>query len=890
MPLSPGDRLGPYEILSPLGAGGMGEVWKARDTRLDRTVAVKVLPKYIAAMEDVRARFEREARAVSSLNHPNICVLYDIGKQDGIDFMVLEHLEGETLAARAAKGPMPLDQVLKYATQIADALDRAHRSGVCHRDVKPANIMLTRDGVKVLDFGLAKTGVSRAAGPDDVTGLAALTSEGTILGTPQYMAPEQYEGREADARSDIFAFGCVVYEMVTGKRCFDGKTKASLIGAVLGADPAPMSAIQPVTPAGLERLVKRCLAKDPEDRYQSMRDVVLELRSIAEGGAEVPAVPAATSRGILGWIAAAAVLVIALAIALWAPWRAQKPTDRPLVRLDVDLGADVSLPAPTGNGNSVVISPDGTRLAYASGNSPKLFTRRMDQPKATELPGTQGASMPFFSPEGQWLGFYSAGKLNKISVEGGAVVPLADIGAFAGASWGEDGSLVVSEAFGRGLMRIPAGGGPPEIIARLGKGELGLVLPHILPGGKAILFVAIAANDVDKLTIEVLTLADRRRKIVARGGTSARYLATSGGVGHLVYVNKATLFAIPFDLGKLETRGTAVPVLDDVLIAGDGKLDFSSAGILVYRKASSGAAAMTTLQWVDPTGKKEPLRAKPGAYRNPSLSPDGKRVALTVAEEGGQDVWVYEPQRDTMTRLTFGGASYFDPVWSPDSQYVVFGRSTGGIFQVRADGAGQPQALTQTTAIQAPWSFTPDGKRLAFFESAADYQIWTVPLEDQGGHFKAREPEQFLKSGFSDSGPSFSPDGRWLAYVSNESGKDDVYVRAFLPHSSGQGKWQVSNSGGSFPHWSRNGHELMYQAGDQIMAASYTAKGDAFVAEKPRVWIAKLGGTDWDLAPDGKRVAVVTPEATAEAPKQDHEIVMLLNFADELRRKVPLGK
>jgi serine/threonine-protein kinase len=428
-----------------------------------------------------------------------------------------------------------------------------------------------------------------------------------------------------------------------------------------------------------------------------------------------------------------------------------------------------------------------------------------------------------------------------------------------------------------------------------------LAYPQLLPGGTAILFVADTALDEDKLTIEVLTLADHRRKIVARGGASPRYLATSGGSGHLVYVNKARLFAIPFDLDKLETRGTAVPVLDDVAYwsqLGTGQFDFSRTGTLVYRRSSGGASViMTTLHWVDPTGKKEVLLGKPGVYANPSLSPDGKRVALTIGEGVSSDVWVYDPQRDAMTRLTFSGASFYDyPTWTPDGKYVVLGRlAGGGIFQTRADGAGQPQALTQSKSLQYPMSFTPDGKRLAYFETGgagANYQIWTAPLEEQGGQLKAGKPEQFLKSSFSDAGPAFSPDGRWLAYVSNESGRYEVYVRAFPPPLSGQGgKWQISNGGvDAVPRWSRNGHELLYQSGDRIMAVSYTVKGDTFVPEKPRVWIAKLGGTQWDLAPDGKRVATLTPVESAEAPKQEHEVVFLENFFDELRRRVPAGR
>ena len=498
------------------------------------------------------------------------------------------------------------------------------------------------------------------------------------------------------------------------------------------------------------------------------------------------------------------------------------------------------------------------------------------------------------------MGFMVGGRVNKISVEGGTVVPIGDIATFGGASWGEDGTILVSEPLGRGLLRIPVGGGPPETIAGLRNGERALAFPQMLPGGNAILFAATTALDVDQITIEVLTLADRHRKVVARGGQSPRYLAASNGAGHVLYINKGTVFAIPFDLNTLETRGTAVPVLNDVAynsLVGSGELDVSRTGTLVYRRASGGASAMTTVQWVDPTGRKEPLRAKPGLYRDPHLSPDGTRVALTVTEAGSQDVWVYDPQRDAMTRLTFGGSFYLSPRWSPDGHHVVFSSLGNGIFQARADGASQPQALTQGKSNQIPWSFTPDGKRLAYYDSGAgNNQLWTVPLEDQGGQLKAGTPEPFLKSSFNDAAPSFSPDGRWLAYQSNESGTTEVYVRAFPPPPSGQGgKWVIS-SGGIRPRWSPNGHELLYQSGDQIMAASYTVNGDTFVAEKPRVWIPKLGAAvnanwvAWDLAPDGKRVVVLTPVESAAAPQQEHEVVFLQNFFDELRRRVPLGK
>jgi serine/threonine protein kinase len=854
--LSPGTQLGPYKIEGPLGSGGMGDVFRAVDTRLGRAVAIKT------SQEQFSARFDREARAISSLNHPHICTLHDVGP----NYLVMELCEGETLAARLKRGKLSIQETLRYGAQIADALAAAHAKGITHRDLKPGNIMISKSGVKVLDFGLAKS-------QEDLT----LTGTRMVMGTPAYMAPEQREGKECDARTDIYSLGLVFYEMATGKRVDQGQKEH--------------------LPEKLTHVLDRCLEQDPAERWQTASDVRRELQWAATSAPE----PGVARRPWLAW-SVAAVLVVTTAAALWAPWRAEKPVDRSLTRLDVDLGADVSMPAPDLRLSSIAVSPDGTRLVYRSGTPVKLFTRRLDQSKSTELPGTEGAMGPFFSPDGQWIGFVAANgrnALNKISVEGGAVVTLGATpwATFHGANWGEDGSIFVSDY--RGLLRFPASGGAPETLAELGSGESTFDLPQILPGGKAILFAAHSAPDVDKFTIEVLTLADRRRKIVARGGQSPRYLPTSGGNGFLVYVNKAALFAIPFDLDKLETRGTAQPILDDVAYdasSGIGQFDFSRTGTFVYRRTGGSGAGMMTVQWVDPTGRKEPLLAKPGVYNYPSISPDGKRVALRITEGGSEDIWVYDTQRDAMTRLTFGGALYDYIRWSPDGKYVVFGVRGKGIFQARADGTSQPQALTQSKTLQFPWSFMPDGKRMAYDDlGVGNWQMWTVPVEDQGSELKAGKPEQ-LKSNFYDGNPWFSPDGRWLAFESNESGKNEVYVRAFPPPSSGQGgKWQISDgqialSGPIWPHWSRNGHELVYRAGDQIMAVSYAVKGDTFVAEKPRVWIPKLGGALWDLAPDGKRVAVLTRVESAEAPEPEHEVVFLESFLDELQRKVPVGK
>jgi serine/threonine-protein kinase len=864
----------------------MGEVYLADDLNLNRKVALKFLPDAFATDPERMARFEREAKLLASLNHPNIATVYGI--EQGA--LVMEMGEGADL-----HGPLPLEEAIPIARQIAAGLEAAHERGIVHRDLKPANIKLTHAGVvKILDFGLAKPAEVSAAAPGTSPAISptlslTMTHAGIILGTAAYMAPEQARGKPVDKRADIWAFGVVLYEMVTGKRLFEGEDLTETLAAVV-KDRPDLSGV----PVQVRRLLERCLEKDPRKRLRDIGDLELLL-------ADEPALTAskgASRSGKLPWIAAA-VLAGALGIALWAPWRAEKAAERPLARLDVDLGADVSFPAPGAGGSYVAISPDGSRLVYVSGTPARLFTRRLDQSKAAELAGTQGALCPFFSPDGQWIGFRAGSKIARVSVEGGAVVPLADIGFgnFAGASWGEDGSIIVSEAVGKGLVRIPAGGGAPQTVAGLANGEIALAVPQILPGGKAILFTDVRTLEADKSNIEVLNLADRHRKTVVRGGASPRYVAVPGGAGYLIYVSKATLFAIPFDLDRLETRGTAVPVADDVAYepsVGIGQFDVSGApsghGTLVYRRVSGSSLEVMTLQWADPTGGKEPLRAKPAVYHSLSLSPDGKRVALTVTEGGSTGIRVYNPQRDAMTRLTFDAGTYDEPTWSPDGQYLVFGSIGNGIFQARADGASQPHALTESKTTQIPSAFTPDGKTLAYNDlGAGNSQIWTVPLKDGGGQLKAGTPQQFLKSGFSDYAQGFSPDGRWLAYYSNESGKFEVYVRAFPPPASGQGgKWQISDGGGTSASWSRNGHELFYESGDQIMVASYTVKGDTFVAEKPRVFIAMRAGTTWDLAPDGKRVLLLTPVESAAAPKQEHEVVFLLNFFDELRRRLPV--
>jgi serine/threonine-protein kinase len=743
--LAPGERLGPYEILSPLGEGGMGQVWKARDTRLDRIVALKF------SKEKFSERFEREARAISALNHPHICQLYDVGP----NYLVMEFAEGEPLLSPRKPGPLPVEKALEYSRQILDALDHAHRHKITHRDLKPANIMITQRGVKLLDFGLAKLETGPLQETDE-TLTQALTKQGQIVGTLQYMSPEQLQGKPADARSDIFSFGAVLYEMLSGKRAFEGSSAASVIAAVLERQPAPLELSPP-----LDRVIRACLEKDPEQRMQAARDAkrALEWAANTESAATPARTPNSTN---LAWTAAG-VLATALAVLAFIYFHPAPSPPQKWIRLNVDLGTDVSLPTSGYIGHTVIISPQGDRLAYTSGSERKLFVRRLDQLTSIELAGTDGAIDPFFSPDGQWLGLLAAdGAKKKISVEGGAAVPFPDFPGYVGATWSEDGDVVVGGP--TGLLRIPSGGGSPVTLMGRGDRELGAAWPAMLPGGKAVFFTSLPALDPDSGNVELVNLADHRRKFLEKG-TNSVFVPS----GHLIYTKRNVLFAVPFEPDKLEIRGTPVPVLDDIEPddAGFGEVSVSKNGTLVYRRANGAAAVRNTVDWLDATGRKEQLRAKPGAYSNPRFSPDGKLLAYVVRERSGQSVSVYDLERGTNIQLGTSSGTVMSVAWSTDSRYVVFGGVGTPLMAARSDGSGKPQLLLQNDLdfpSPMPSFFTSDSKTLVFSDFI-DRQIFTVPLQDPGGQLKAGKPEQLLKTASQDQLPAVSPNGRWLAYL-----------------------------------------------------------------------------------------------------------------------------
>ncbi len=896
MPLPAGTKLGTYEVRSAIGAGGMGEVYQAHDTKLGRDVAIKVLPEAFAHDPEKLSRFQREAKLLASLNHPNIATIHGLEDSNGTSYLVMELVSGENLAERVRRdGAVPVEEALIIARQIAEALEAAHEKGIIHRDLKPANVKLTHEGkVKVLDFGLAKAFAGDTSTEDmgnSPTLSMAATMQGVILGTAAYMSPEQAKGKAVDKRTDIWAFGAVLYELLTGKPAFHGEDVGDILASVVKTEPSFDALPTNISPS-IRVLLQRCLRKDRRQRTPDAATIRIEIEDAIAAPKDshaTQAAPASTSK--LSWAVAAAVTIIAVA-ALFGWWRATRPAERSLVWLDVDLGADVSLGSP--RGTDAILSPDGSRLVYVSQG--RLFTRRLDQPNGTELAGTQGAYSPFFSPDGQWVAFFANGKLQKISVDGGSAITLCDVSTAEGGSWGEDGNIIAAlSSTGSVLSRIPAAGGAPMPVTQLAQGEVTHRWPQILPGGKAVLFTSNIGAAFDGANIEVMFLADHQRRTLQRGGTFGRYLPGSNGTGHLVYINKGTLFAVPFDAEKLEVRGTPSPVLQEVAystLSGSAQFDFSRNGTLVYRSGGATEGNLVIVQWLDAAGKTQPLLAKPGGYQRPRVSPDGQRLAL----DDGSDIWVYEARRDTMTRLTFGGGSNIVPVWSPDGRYIAFVGPTG-IWFARSDGAGKPQPLIQGKNLLVPFSFTPDGKRLVYDEvnPVTSYDIWTVTIESDGAGLRAGKPESFLQTPADERQPAFSPDGRWLAYVSNESGTYQVYVRAFPDKG---GKWQISNAGGAYPKWSSNGHELFFRGEDnRIMVATYAAKADSFVPDKPRVWsdkqLANLGSvgiSNYDLAPDGKRIVALMPVQTGEAQKAQNHVIFLENFFDEVRRKVPIDK
>ena len=935
MALQPGARLGGYEILSPLGAGGMGEVYRARDTRLKRDVAIKVLPETLSADPDRLARFQREAELLATLNHPNIAAIYGLEDAGGASAIVMELVEGETLADKLwgivgtglgrqeTPRPVPLDDALAVARQIADALEAAHDRGVIHRDLKPANIKITPDGkVKVLDFGLAKdmgTGVGRGSTPTPVpislspTLSIHATNAGVILGTAAYMSPEQARAKPVDRRTDIWAFGCVLFEMLTGRQAFAGETITDVLSAITRDEP-DWTALPADTPPHIRTLLRRCLQKDPQKRLPHIGIARIEIDegppagvpAVAQGFS--PAEPVRKSRAMLPWIVAAVLGVALIAvIARWAPWRAAvRP---PLVRVSAEIGVDASLANDLGA--SVALSSDGTLLAFVArkgAGGTQLYLRHVDRLDATVLTGADNAEFPFFSPDGRWIAFFADSKLKKISVTGGAAVTLCDAPNGRGGSWADDGTIVFQPnvtGTGRGLMRVSDGGGTPQTLTTLQEGEANQRWPQMLPGGKAVLYTAaVSAGSYGDANISVQLAPGGTRKILVRGGFFGHYLSS----GHLLYLHDGTLFAVPFDLDRLELTGQAVPVLERVATnttVGAADFDVSNAGTLVYVNGALFTSALP-MTWLSRDHKTAALRAAPSDWSNPRFSPDGRQLAMDLAGPPQQDVWLYSWERDAASRLTVDPGNHAYPLWTPDGRRLVFraqptNASVFNLFWQRADGAGAAERLTTSPNLQYPGSWHPSGKFLAFTENSAqtNFDLMILPMDgDDTTGWKPGKPYAFLSTPSSEIDPMFSPDGRWIAYQSAETGRPEIFVS---PFPGPGGKWQVSTDGATFATWSHTRKELFFLAPDgRILVAPYTVEGDSFKADRPKVWsdvrlaprprgTTGSGGRSFDLHPDGDRFVVALAPQTQEDIKQD-KVVFVFNFFDELRRLAPPGR
>jgi predicted Ser/Thr protein kinase len=890
--MNPKASIAHFRMISKLGEGGMGEVWRATDTKLGREVAIKILPESLAADPDRLARFQREAQVLASLNHPNIASIYGVEEHA----LIMELVEGATLAERLATAPIVVDEAVPIARQIAEALEYAHERGIVHRDLKPANIKITPDGrVKVLDFGLAKALATEAPAVDAMSSptlTMRATQMGTIIGTAAYMSPEQAKGKAVDRRADIWAFGVVVVEMLTGKRMYTGETVSETLASVIKDTPDLAELTE--APPRLVQMVRRCLEKDPRRRLQAIGEarIVLEGPLEPEPAPPSPSAPAAVWRRRAPWTAAGIFAMGVLVLGQFL-WRANQPVLYPALRFNAAVGPDAVAAAYF----TVAISPDGTRIVFPvrAANGDRLATRLMDDATATPLVGTDGAEQPFFSPDGQWIGFFADGKVKKVSVTGGAAVTLCDASAARGATWGEDGNIIANIDLIH-LFRIPSGGGTPQVVGTPDDAaRVSYRYPQILPSGQDVLVTVGVAGAFNDGAIGVLSLKSGKLKIVQRGGFFGRYLAS----GHLVFLQESTLFAVPFDLARLQTRGAAAPILEDVASnpgPATGQIDFARGplghGTVVYLAGKGGPAQQVF--WITAAGKMTPLWATP-AMVTPRLSHDGKRLAVSIA----RDISVYDSERGAATRITFNASGNTTPVWSLDGKHLVYASAKDGLWWTRADGSTQPVHIlelpTATAGLNVPGSFSPDGNRLAYSRMTpnSNSDIWVLPLDlADPDHPKAGQPAPFVQSSKADMDPAFSPDGRWLAYTSTESGSLQVYVQPY-PAGASAGKWQISSTAGVFPRWSPKGKELFYETPDgHIMIVDYTTKGETFTAGPPRRWsplaLVTTGRfANYDVAPDGQRlVAFPVLEKTGDDTTVLHA-TFLLNFFDELKRRLP---
>jgi serine/threonine protein kinase/WD40 repeat protein len=901
MALSSGTRLGPYEILTPLGAGGMGEVYRAKDTRLDRTVAIKVLPAHLSSDPELKQRMEREAKAISALQHSNICTLYDIGTQDGTNFLVMEYLEGQTLAERLGKGPLPLDQVLKIATEIAQALEMAHQQGITHRDLKPANVMLTKAGAKLMDFGLAKPELSSASKavetftPSTPTmNLASLTAaaspltqKGTIVGTFQYMAPELLQGGEADARSDLFSFGCVLYEMATGRRAFEGKSQLSVFTAILEKDPEPISASQPLAPPMLDRVVRACLAKDPADRFQSAHDVAMDLRWMTDSA---PAESEKRSRRLnKSWAAGLAALLLAfVALAGFVGYHWAKSSEEPIaIHAEIPPPDKFSLDTTGDAGGMPVLSPQGDKIAFAahSGETKALWVRPISSDSAQALQGTTGAAHPFWSPDGRYIGFFASGKLMKIAATGGPVAVVADAPNSRGGSWSANDVIVFAADFQNPLVKVSAQGGATTLATVLDRTKHDTHRwPWFLPDGKHFIFFATnhTGGDPKQNGIYFGSVDSTETHLVVATDSAAQYAS-----GYLLYHANTALVAQPFDPQSGTLSGSATALVNSVRNdVGVWRSIFavSQNGLMIYQ-AGSATSAKSRFVWFDRSGKAlaeyDPHEPTIVDVRDVRLSPDNKKLAF--ASELG--VWTLDLERKTKTRITFDQQVVQEPAWSPDGKTIMFTAlvtTGGGNVEIRskaADGSGSEKTLVAEQNNYHFPSWSPDGKYILYTWGDGEkmVSVWKVPVSGDAKPVAIVQPPSPQSNIYE---YRVSPDSHWIAYESDESGQPEVYLTSF---PEGKGKWKVSSGGGAYPTWSGNGKELFYvNLVEDFFVCPVSSKGSEIEFGTPqRLFHAATPGVGivFDVSSDGKRLLVNHSEEEAQAPLQ-----LVTNWPAELRK------
>ena len=887
MPLAAGTRLGSYEIVSLIGAGGMGEVYRAHDSKLKRAVAIKVLPEALAYESERILRFEREAELLASLNHTNIAIVHDFRQEGGRHFLVMELIEGETLAERLNRGPVAIEETLRIARQVAEALEAAHQGGIIHRDLKPANIKIAADGkVKVLDFGLAKIFESTASSTDASNSptLMSATAHGVILGTAAYMSPEQARGKPVDRRTDIWALGCVIYEMLTGKQAFAGENVSDTIAVVLRGDP-DWRALPAATPRRIRVLLERCLRKDSRQRLHDAADVRIEIDDAA-GDTVDNAISSKGRRSRSIVLALLAGLAIASAFG-WIFTRIWPDTPSPL-HLSFTLALQTQSISYINANHRLTISPDGKKIVYVvnRGEKRQLYVRSLGESEGKLIDTTEDARAPFFSHDSQWIAFGQGQELRKVAVSGGSPITICKLAgtAFYGGDWGADDMIVFVPDYNGGLWSVPANGGTPEPVLKtdVDKDRVSYSDPQILPGAKGILFTlasghAVSANDLD---VAVLAAGTSEPRILIQGGSNPRYLPT----GQIVYIREGALLALPFDLSKLAVTGTPVPVINGIEKAwGGSNYSISDNGTLVY-EPESGRKADRIFGIVDLKGNVQPVPAAHGNLDEFSISPDGRSIAARVFSVN-DDIWLYDIASGTPLRLTFEPLDEIFPLWRPDGKRIAFGTRTGTIYWKSSDGTGQREELTRGEYPRYPVSFSPDGKLMAFVEIHPSRQrdIWLMPLD--GNH----QPQELLATDADESDARFSPDGHWLAYVSNETGQPEIFIR---PMNSSGGRKQLSSAGGVRPVWAPSGGELFFLKGEQVAAISLDGQGNASGRDRVLFTVPKFEDLEvdpqaryFDIMPDGRHF-VFEFGPPVGSPTTHYNLV--LNWFSELKSKTAI--